>query len=126
MLKSVGTMETKDLSVSSGMEIGHIVAVALDGQPLAISRKILLQVMSEEKSYQFQTEPAGGNLKRIANIGMDPWMVKELKGTVRLKRPDAHQLKVTTLDFNGYPAGSLGSGSEVQLQPRTLYYLLTL
>jgi hypothetical protein len=32
-----------------GQELGHIVAVSLDEQPLATSRKILLQVMSEGK-----------------------------------------------------------------------------
>ena len=51
--------------------------MSLDDQPLATSRKILLQVMTEEKATGFQTEPAGDGVKRIANIGRDPWLVKE-------------------------------------------------
>ena len=63
-------------------------------------------------------------LKRIINIGTDPWRVKEFAGTVRFKRTDAEQLKVTALDFNGYPAGPVGTGKELKLQPTTMYYLI--
>ena len=59
-LRAAGTVELKDLTISSRLELGHIVAVSLDGQPLATSRKILLQVMSEEKPTGFRTEPAPG------------------------------------------------------------------
>jgi hypothetical protein len=107
------------------MELGHIVAVALDDRPLAVSRRILLQVMSEEKASDFQTEPAAAGSKRIINIGTDPWLIKELKGTVAFKRPDAAQLKVTALDFNGYRAGAAGTAERIQLQPATLYYLIS-
>ncbi|HYG35300.1 MAG TPA: hypothetical protein VEC99_10975, partial [Clostridia bacterium] len=125
LLQTIGKVETKDLSISSDMELGHIVAVSLDDQPLATSRQILLQVMSEEKTSDFQTEPVNEGVKKITNIGIDPWMVKELKGTVRLKRADAAELKVTALDFNGYPAGSAVVGSDIRLQPKTVYYLIS-
>jgi hypothetical protein len=51
--------------------------------------------------------------------------VKELKGIVRFKRSDAAQLKVTALDFNGYPSGACGSAQQLKLQPATLYYLIS-
>ncbi|HWH68627.1 MAG TPA: hypothetical protein VNT26_04545, partial [Candidatus Sulfotelmatobacter sp.] len=124
LLSAAGPIETKDLAIASEMELGHIVAVSLDNQPLATSGKILLQVMSEEKSSGFQAEPAGPGVQRIANIGADPWLVKELKGTVKLKRADAAQLKVTALDFNGYPAGEAGTGQQIKLEPKTVYYLI--
>ncbi|MCX6904057.1 MAG: hypothetical protein NTW03_11400 [Verrucomicrobia bacterium] len=123
--KMGGPAVLNDLTISSDMELGHIIAVPLDDQPLATSGKILLQVMSEEKASNFQTEPVSATVKRIVNIGTDPWMVKELKGTVRFKRADAAQLRVTALDFNGYPLGSAGSAGEIALQPNTLYYLVT-
>ena len=122
---SGGAADLKDLSIASDMELGHIIAVALDGQPLASSGKILLQVMSEEKETNFQTEQTAPNVKRIVNIGTDPWLVKELKGTVSFKRADAAQLKVTALDFNGYAAGPAGTAQQIKLQPRTLYYLIS-
>ena len=49
-------METRDLAVTSNMELGNILVVPLDDQPLATSQKILLQVMSEEKESGRQIE----------------------------------------------------------------------
>ena len=120
-----GAADLKDLAITSDMELGHIIAVALDGQPLAKSGKILLQVMSEEKETNFQTELVSPNLKRIVNIGTEPWLVKELRGTIRFKRADAAQLQVTALDFNGYPTTSAGTAQEIKLQPHTVYYLIS-
>jgi hypothetical protein len=123
-LGDAGTVNLKDMTISSDMPLGHIVAVSMDGKPLASSQKILLQVMSEEKNGDFQTEPAGGQLLRIKSIGHDPWMVRELKGTVRFKRPDAARLKVTALDPNGYRAKEVGAAAEIRLESATLYYLI--
>ena len=124
MLREAGAIDLKGLAIWSGMEIGHIVAVSLDDRPLAESRKILLQVMSEEKNAGFKTEPAGPE-KKIVAAGQDPWMVRELSGTVRFKRPDAGSLKVAALDANGDPVEQVGSAAEIKLRPETLYYLIT-
>lgn len=119
-----GAVETKDFIFNSDLELGHLIAVALDGKPLAQSAKILLQVMSEEKPSGFATEPAGEGMQRIVNIGTNPWLVKQLRGTVRCKRPDASQLRVTALDLNGYPTGQVSTADNLTLQPATVYYLL--
>jgi len=124
-LVAAGRIETTDLVISSGMELGHIMVVPLDGQPLANSKKMLLQVMSEEKATGFQTETAAEGLRRIINVGTDPWLVKEFKGTVSFKRSDAEQLSVTALDANGYTGSILGNAQQVKLQPATLYYLIS-
>ncbi len=125
LLRSAGHFETRDLAIRSDLELGHIIAVSLDGEPLASSSRILLQIMSEEKATDFQTEPVGDHVKRISNIGVDPWMVKQLSGTVKFARPDAAKLKVSALDFNGYPVGRIGTADSIALQPTTLYYLIT-
>ena len=123
-LREAGRTELKDMLVVSDLELGHIIAVSLDGQPLATAQKILLQVMTEEKGNGFQTEPAGDSLKRIVNIGQDPWLVKKIRGTVKFVRPDAAGLKVTALDHGGYPASQIGNASDIRLDPTTLYYLI--
>jgi hypothetical protein len=123
-LKLAGATELKDLRVASELDLGHIVAVALDDQPLATAGRILLQVMSEEQATGHRTEPVNATVKRLLNLGADPWQVRQLAGSVRFKRPDAAQLKVTALDFNGYPAGPAGTAEEITLQPATLYYLI--
>jgi hypothetical protein len=123
-LKLAGAVDLKDLTVSSDLELGHIIAVALDDQPLARSGRILLQVMSEEQETNHKTEAASPTVKRIVSIGNDPWQVRELNGKVRFKRSDAAQLKVTLLDFNGYPAGEASNAQEIKLQSTTIYYLI--
>ncbi len=124
-LREAGTAALKDLTISSKLDLGHIIAVSLDDQPLAKSEKILLQVMSEEKASKFQTEPAAGQVKRIVNIGEDPWQVRKIDGLVKFTRPDAAKLKATALDGNGYPIKEVGTAGEVQLQPDVIYYLIT-
>ena len=119
-LKTAGPVRTKDLTITSDMEIGHIIAVSLDNQPLATSGRILLQIMSEEKATGFRTEPAAATIKRITDMGRDPWQVKELSGIVRFNRP----LKITALDFNGYPIGPAVATAELKLQATTMYYLV--
>ena len=123
-LRQAGTADLADVVISSDMELGHIVAVSLDGRPLAGSERILLQVMSEEKNSGFRTQPAG-DVQRIVSIGRDPWLVRQISGTVKFKRADAAGLKVTALDHAGHPAGPAGTAAEIALQPATLYYLLT-
>jgi hypothetical protein len=123
-LKAAGSVQLKDLTVTSGMELGCIIAVGLDGKPIAESKRILVQVMSEEKNGNFQTEPVGPTGKQIKSIGQDPWMVKEFQGTLKFKHAGAAALKVTALDFNGYPVKELGPAGEIKLAPDTMYYLI--
>jgi len=123
-LKLAGPVELKDVSISSDLELGHIMVVALDGKPLALSSRILVQAMTEDKPADFTTVPAGDRVLRITNIGRDPWLIKEIQGSVRLKRSDAASLKVTALDFNGYPVGEAGTAADLKLLPDTVYYLI--
>jgi hypothetical protein len=123
-LNAAGATQTRDLVISSDLDLGHILAVSLDDQPLATSGRILLQVMSEEQASGFQTEAVAAKIRRITNIGTQPWLVKNMNGTVKFKRPDATRLTVTALDFNGEPVGDLGGAREITLQPATLYYLI--
>ena len=124
-LKLAGATELKDLRIDSNLELGHIMAVSLDDQPLSRSARILLQVMSEEQETNHKTEPVSATVKRIVEIGTDPWQLRFFEGTVQLKRADAAQLKVTALDLNGYPASPSGDARQVRLNPATLYYLIT-
>jgi hypothetical protein len=123
-LSEGGSISLPDLEIQSSMEPGEIVAVALDGKPLATSNKILLQVMSEEKASGFATMEAAEGVHKITNIGSDPWMVKEFEGELRLKRADAAKLKVTALDANGRSSGPAGNAKRIILQAGTPYYLI--
>ena len=125
LLKEMPRIETRDLVIVSDMELGHIVVVPLDDQPLATSGRILVQVMSEERETGRQSEAVSAGVQRLVTMGTDPWMIRELSGSVRFKRADASQLEVTALDHNGYPAGAAGDASGIKLRPDTLYYLVS-
>ncbi|MBI3863338.1 MAG: hypothetical protein HY290_15715, partial [Planctomycetia bacterium] len=123
-LSEAGKIDLADLTITSDLDLVHIIAVPLDDQPLATSRRILLQVMSEERTSGFRTEAASATTKRITEIGRDPWQVKRLSGSVSFKRRDAAKLKVTSLDFAGRKGEVVGTAKEIALQPTTLYYLI--
>lgn len=126
-LKLAGGVALKDVVFASAMELGHLVVVALDGRPLASSERMLVQAMSEEKPTGWATEPAGEGVMRITNLGRDPWLIRELEGTLTFKRSDASRLKVTALDFNGYATGAaepLGVGGALRLRAGVAYYLV--
>jgi hypothetical protein len=123
-LQSAGQVGTGDLAISSPLDLAHIVVVSLDDLPLAVSRRMLLQVMSEEKPSGFRSDQVPGAVKRIASVGTDPWLVKEFMGTVSFKRPDAARLRVTALDLNGYAGADAGSAERIVLRRRTVYYLV--
>jgi hypothetical protein len=122
-LKSSGEIVLGDITIRSDLDNAHIVVVALDGEPLTKSRRMLLQAMSEEKASGFATEDARNGVKKITNIGRDPWRVKTLLGSVKFK--DGTAVQIQPLDFNGYPQGKPYRGTELRLDPATLYYLMT-
>jgi hypothetical protein len=122
-LKAAGGFALTDYRIESEMDNGHIILVSLDGQPLGRSRRMLLQVMSEEKATGFATEDAGNGVKKITNIGGDPWRVKNLQGLLHFRNPRG--LHIQPLDFNGYAKGAAATGNSLTLAPETIYYLLT-
>jgi hypothetical protein len=124
-LRKAGAIETDQLTVASPLEIGTVLLVSLDGAPLSESKKMLLQVMSEEKTSDWATEELPGGVRKITNIGHDPWLVRNIQGTVRLKRKDAALLKVTILDQNGYAERAFGNAAELTLAEDCIYYLIS-
>lgn len=119
--------ETIDLSgmrLESPMEYGIAALVPLDDQPIADSKKLLLQVFSEDTNFGWETSKGKDGWLTIESEGDAPIVVRDLKGTVHLKRSDAAKLQVTALDFNGYPKQTIGRADKIELQPDTLYYLI--
>jgi hypothetical protein len=122
-LRGAGAVQLKDVTFNSPMDFGTIMLVSLDAKPLATSSRMLLQVMAEENNYGWETSAAEG-VREITNLGSAPLVVRNLQGTVSLKRADAAQLKVTALDFNGYPKQRLAKNRIISLSPSTIYYLI--
>lgn len=124
-LGRAGSISLKDVTVETPLEYGTVLLVSLDDKPLAESGRMLLQVMSEENNDGYEVSaPDDKGLQTIKDIGHAPLVVKQIAGTVLLRRADAAGLKVTALDANGYPAGMVGTGKRIALRPNTVYYLI--
>ncbi len=123
-LAFAGEITLADVTLSIPLDVAHAIVVSLDGQPLATSKRMLLQVMTEEQPTGFRSESLGDRRHRITSIGENPWQVRKLAGVVRLRRSDANKLKVTALDQFGQPTSTTLTGDEIRLQPETLYYTI--
>lgn len=125
-LSKLGTIDLGDVTIQTPLDYGAITVIALDGQPLKTSKQILVQVMSEEKNYGWETSTETG-MRDIKSIGAAPLVVKNLAGAITFKRADAAQLKIAPLDFNGYslPQDKSLVGPQLSLRPNVLYYLVT-
>jgi len=122
-LAHAGTLDLAPLTLTSDMLYGSILLVSLDNEPLDRSRSMLLQVMSADENFGWQTE--GTMEKTIQSVGTPPLVVRELSGSLSLNRPDASALTVTALDANGYPAEEFGNAADIQLAGDRFYYWIT-
>lgn len=123
-LKASGKIDLADISLRIPRDIAHVVLVCLDDQPLATSRRMLLQVMTEEKASGFKSQDLGDRKHKIDAIGESPWLIRKLAGEVRLNRPDAAKLNVTALDQFGAPTQGSSTAEQIILKPNVLYYLI--
>jgi hypothetical protein len=123
-LAAAGPLALGDVTIDADMEYGAVTVVALDAEPIAGSRRILVQVMSEAENHGWQATDLGGGQFRIDEVGSAPISVREMSGSVRLDRADAGSLRVTRLDHNGYRGAHVAGASSITLQPDVLYYLV--
>lgn len=124
-LNSQAKIDLGFMRLSSSLDLGHVVAIALDDRSLRESRKILLQVMTEEQATGFATTAIGEKEYRITELGTDPWCIRKVVGQIEVTREDAKELKVQALDLQGRPLAAIGPATRIELLPSCLYYLIT-
>ncbi len=123
-LGKVGRIELPDIAIEFSSEYGSVLVVTMDDRPIRTSRKILVQVMTEERNNGWQVEWQD-NLFRIIQLGSAPILMRQPLGSIVFRRPDATKCRVTELDANGYTTKTLGNAKHISLTPDTLYYLVT-
>jgi hypothetical protein len=123
-LGKAGKLGLADLEIETPLDYAVVLLVAMDDQPLKTSRRMLLQVMTEDAPNGWSAP--GEGLRAVEATGGPPLVVRKLAGKVSLKRPDAGSLRVKPLDFNGYEdkAAKAGSAAALDLLPSTLHYVL--
>lgn len=122
---------SNDLVFSTKMEYGSLLAVALDKRPLSQSRKILVQVVTEEKSSGWSTTQTEDQAKRIDSLGQPPIIYKDIQGSLSIRSQWAKKLRIFPLDANGIkqePLLPLKASTHLSfdLAPSTHYYLITI
>lgn len=135
-LQAAGPIKLADVTIELKNEYGAVMIVSLDGKPIKESTKILVQVMTEEKNYGWETRETKTEFKKggqgevecrqIVSIGEAPICVRKFAGSVSLNRSDAASLKVAPLDFEGYVDATkkIQTANDIQLYDNTIYYII--
>lgn len=121
-LAAAGPIQLGDVTIDSRNQYGAIHVISLDGQPLAGSRRILIQAFTEEKMYGFRS--ANG---LIGDIGRAPITVRDIDATLTIA--NGAGFKAASLDEQGYARALLqtqitGSSATIILPKDSLYTIL--
>jgi hypothetical protein len=129
-----GNFALSDTVIECKNDYATISVVSMDRQPLATSKKILVQAgtvarltgwRSEAVEFEFQQQTVRG--RQIMNTGHPPWLVSDTKVSLAVVNP--HITQATRLDENGYAAAVVGHEREgdtirFQLPRNTMYFVL--
>jgi len=123
------------LGLRSDNEFGALMAVSLDGAPLARSGRVLLQYATRSRPTGWIDKPASLRLesgelmpgREIVSFGQAPWRVEQARLEVSLRNPKLR--RATALDMNGMPVAEVplqrdASGVRLRFPPGTLYVVL--
>jgi len=126
-LGDAGVVTLSNMRVESTNAYVSIMAVPLDGRPLALSSRILLQAATEDRPYGFTTVPVSNGFVTVTAKGGYPLNVREIAATVTLANPGVREAIV--LDQNGYPTTRQASSTRTEdglriTLPRDALYVL--
>lgn len=118
-LGSVGPMDLGGVTFDIKNDFAAVWLISLDDQPLEQSKRMLLQVMTEEMNNGFAA--TADSPRKITSLGASPVCVREIAGQVTFAGP----VRVTPLDFNGYARGTAReAGPLLGLETGTMHYLV--
>ncbi len=122
-LAQAGPIRLGDVIIDSKNEYGTVHLISLDGEPLATSRKILVQAFTEEKMEGFAAE--NGEIKEIGHL---PILVREIDAKVTVGNGAGMTAKV--LDEQGYfrealPVEIRDGNAVVTLSKNAMYTILS-
>jgi hypothetical protein len=129
-LKKKGTIRLDQVSLDIQNDYATVSIVSMDGKPIELSARILLQVMTLEQLYGFEATGLGSLSGRIVSTGSAPYGVEKIRGTVTLSLKGATPSRVTACDENGYATQkqvrTSGSASAftITLNEDVVYYVI--
>lgn len=129
-----GRYELGSVTIDSGNEYAAVSVVSLDGEPLASSRRVLVQVGTTARLDGWRTEPAEFDFQkikivgeRIVNTGSPPWKIAATDVRLTIANPGLSHGRL--LDASGYERGKIAldrqaSGVQVKLPADAMYAVL--
>ncbi len=129
-----GRFALSDVTIEAADTFASVTLVPLDGEPLAQSRQVLVQIGTLARPTGWRTEPATFQRgdqelegRRIEHTGAAPWRVANTDVTVTIRNPNLTQ--ATLLDPNGQPVRALevraGQGElTIPCPPETMYIVV--
>lgn len=128
-------IKTTDVTALMQSSFGSLMVVSLDGQPVATSKKVLVQFTTKARPKGWQEKPTkiklDGGLEadgfEIVNVGKAPWVLENPGLNVTIN--NSGLTKATILDSNMVAAGSIGltkvdKGVRFDFPVGTLYVVL--
>jgi hypothetical protein len=134
-LQKAGDAHLSTIDVSGSNQQASILVVSMDGNPVDISRRMLVQVGTRARLSGWTQEPAQfqdsdkqtHDGMRIVNIGQPPWMIDDTDVTLTIR--NNHLSKAIILDSAGYPKRELplmpvGGMVKLRLPEDAMYVVL--
>ncbi|MEZ5665207.1 MAG: hypothetical protein R3E94_17000 [Burkholderiaceae bacterium] len=123
------------LGLRADNAFGALMAVSLDGEPLAQSRRVLLQYATRSRPTGWQDRPVTLDLedgvrlpgREVVSYGQAPWRVEQAQLQVSLRNAGLRQ--ATALDMNGMAVGEVplqrdAQGVRLRFPPGSMYVVL--
>lgn len=129
-LKKRGTIKLSNVDISMQNDYGTVVVVSLDDKPLADSKKILIQCMTIEQLYGWQTSAEDNFSGKIENLGSAPWSVEKIDASVTLRLKGTPPKRAVACDENAYPTDkktemtATRSGTIIQINDSSPYTVI--
>ncbi len=129
-----GNFRLRDVTIDSQNEYASISVVSMDGEPLSISKRILVQVGTTARLTGWETKPVEFDFQKvkikgeqIVNTGKPPWLIKDTQVSITILNKAI--TKATRLDVNGVAAEDCGGrrngpAASVVLPANTMYLIL--
>jgi hypothetical protein len=102
-LKSAGAVQLSRVTIESANDYAHVVAVSLDGKPIADSGRLLVQCVTAARPTDWQVQIADEGVRRVESLGRKPWRIERTRA--KLKVANADLVSAVALDPMGRASG---------------------
>lgn len=127
-LRTAGPVHLGQVTLRCANDYAHLVVVALDGQPIARSGRLLVQGVTDARPTDWAVRVADDGERTIESLGHAPWRIERMHATVEVA--NAGLTSAVRLDPMGRPAGAVelhrgATGVAFEFPEDAFYVVLT-